>query len=206
MMEAVCMRLLRGSVLLAACVCLSAQQVIEFESNGLQYKTMTKNGVTVMCSPLPAHVREYAIMQVAVANGAPVSWTIKPEDFDFKRADGTVVRAAPAGQVVTELVNKASRSDVIRLVHTYEVGLYGNTHMQSTNGYEARRESAIATMTATKLNAAAAASAIALVRTKLEPGQSTDGAIFFAIREKVLGPGRLIVHAAGEVFNFEVGD
>jgi hypothetical protein len=54
------------------------------------------------------------------------------------------------------------------------------------------------------LKAAAAASAIALGTTKLAPGQSTDGAIFYANQGKPLGAGRLIVTAAGETFEFPV--
>ena len=51
--------------------------------------------------------------------------------------------------------------------------------------------------------AAAAASAIALVETRLAPGQSTDGAIFFPNDGKPLGPGRLQVRVAGEMFEFD---
>ena len=47
---------------------------------------------------------------------------------------------------------------------------------------------------------AAAASAIALVTTKLMPGQSTDGAVFYPSQGKPLGAGKLIVNAAGETF------
>jgi hypothetical protein len=54
-------------------------QVIDFESNGLHYKTMTKGGVTVMFAYLPPHVKDYSIVQVSISNGSPVSWTIKRE-------------------------------------------------------------------------------------------------------------------------------
>jgi hypothetical protein len=54
------------------------------------------------------------------------------------------------------------------------------------------------------LKAAAAASAIALVTSKLAPGQSTDGAVFYPNQGKPLGSGRLIVNAAGETFVFPV--
>ena len=81
-------------------------------------------------------------------------------------------------------------------------GLYGNAQMRSTNGYEARRQNALAEVGSTKLKAAAAASAIALAPTKLAPGQSTDGAVFYANQGKPLGVGQLIVTAAGETFVF----
>lgn len=184
------------------CLCLNAQ-VIEFESNGLRYKTLTRNGLTIMCANLPVRVHDYALMQIAVSNGSPVSWTIRPEDFTFRRSDGVVSQAAPALSVVTSFVNKASRHDVMKLVSTYEAGLYGNARMQSTNGYEVRRQNALAEVSSARLKAAAAASAIALVSVKLNPGQSTDGAIFFQTAGKSLGPGHLLVHAAGEIFDFE---
>ncbi|MBV9770629.1 MAG: hypothetical protein JOZ32_13725, partial [Bryobacterales bacterium] len=48
----------------------------------------------------------------------------------------------------------------------------------------------------------AAASALALVPTKLASGESTDGAIFFPSNGKLLGPGTLVVHTGGETFDF----
>jgi hypothetical protein len=177
-------------------------QVIEFESGGLKYQTLTKGGVTIMVANLGSHVRDYSILQIAVSNGSPIPWFVKPEDFAFERTDGTVLRASAARQVVSDLAAKASRGDVIRLVTTYESGLYGLQKFKSTNGYEARRQAAFAEVSSTRIKAAAAASAIAFVPTKLAPGQSTDGAVFWATRGKPLGAGHLRVNAAGEVFEF----
>ena len=41
---------------------------------------------------------------------------------------------------------------------------------------------------------------------KLKPGESTDGAVFFEnrVKEKTLGPGRLVARSCGEIFSFEV--
>jgi hypothetical protein len=178
-------------------------QVIDFESNGLHYKTLTKNGVTIMFAHLPSHVREYAMLQAAVSNGSQISWTVRPEDFSYRRTEGGLTIAAPALTVVNSFIDRASRHDVIKLVSTYEAGIYGNSRLQSTNGYEVRRRNALAEVVSGRLKAAAAASAIAFVATKLSPGQSTDGAVFFPTSGKALGPGRLIVHAAGEYFEFE---
>ena len=189
------------AALLAACATLSAQ-IIPFESNGLLYKTLTKGGVTVMFAYLPAHLKEYSIMQVSLANGSPISWMVKPEDFSYRQQDGTVWQAASALAVVNNLLAKAGRHDVIKLVTTYERGVYGNEHMQTTNGYEARRESALAEGVSTRLKAGAAASALALVATKLASGESTDGAVFFPSNGKILGPGTLVVHTGGETFEF----
>jgi hypothetical protein len=177
-------------------------QVIEFQSGGLEYKALTRGGVTIMFAPLPTHIRNYAILQVSVSNGSPVSWVVRPEDFRFEREEGGSVRALPALTVVDTLLKKASRGDVGKLITTYEAGLYGNAHMHSTNGYEARRQDAMSEIGSNKLKAAAAASAIALVTTKLQPGESTDGAVFYPNAGKPLGAGRLIVNAAGETFVF----
>ena len=178
-------------------------QVIEFENNGLRYKTLTRNGLTVMFALLGSHVKEYSILQVAISNGSPISWTVRPEDFRYEKQDGTVAVASPALAVVNSLIAKASRHDVIKLVSTYEAGLYGNTRLPTnSNGYEVRRQNALAEVGSARLKAAAAASAIALISTRLKPGESTDGAVFFASNGKPLGPGRLLVHAAGENFVF----
>jgi len=177
-------------------------QIIDFESNGLRYKTLTKSGVTVMFAYLPSRVKEYSIMQVSVSNGSAVSWMVKPEDFSYQGQDGSSAHATPALNVVNSLIQHASRHDVIKLVTTYENSLYGNIKMHSTNGYESRRESALADGMSTRIKAAAAASAIALVPTKLLSGQSTDGAVFFSLNGKPFGPGRLVVHTGGETFEF----
>jgi hypothetical protein len=177
-------------------------QIIDFESNGLRYKTLTKSGVTVMFAYLPSRVKEYSIMQVSVSNGSAVSWMVKPEDFSYHGQDGSSAQATPALNVVNSLIQHASRHDVIKLVTTYENSLYGNIKMHSTNGYESRRESALADGMSTRIKAAAAASAIALVPTKLQSGQSTDGAVFFSLNGKPFGPGRLVVHTGGETFEF----
>lgn len=176
-------------------------QVIEFESNGLKYQTLTKSGVTVMFAQLPAHLHEYAIVQVAISNGSQGPYAIRPEDFSYVRPDGAVVKASPARAVVSMLFQKGSGNDVIKLVTTYENSISGNQHLRSTNGYEQRRQAALA-MSGTRVKAAAAASALALVQTKLEPGDSTDGAVFFPNDGKPLGPGRLLVRTNTDTFEF----
>jgi hypothetical protein len=198
--------LLLTAILLSAALPpgLKAQgQVLEFESGGLKYKSLTHNGVTIMFAPLPSRVLGYAILQVAVSNGSPVSWSIRPEDFRFERDNGDTIEALPAGTVIGNLLKRAGRSDVTKIIVAYESALTGNAVVHSTNGYEARRQDALAIGTG-KLKAAAAASAIALVTTKLESGQSTDGAVFYASSGKPLGTGRLMVEMAGEKFEFPV--
>jgi hypothetical protein len=185
-------------------VCGLGAKVIQFDSGGLKYQTQSKRGVTLLFAHLPAQLRDYSIIQVGVMNGSQGAQTVRPEDFSFRRADGTVLYALPARVVVDHLLARASRNDVIKLISTYEMGLNGVSRFRSTNGYEQRRLSALAEMGGNKLKAAAAASAIAFVFTKLLPGESTDGAVFFATTDgKPLGPGRLTAHAAGQVFEFD---
>ena len=94
-------------------------QVIEFESGGLKYQTLSRNGVTIMFASLPAQVREYAILQATVTNGSSAVCTVRPEDFTMRLSDGRDVRAGSASAVVTNFLEKAGRNDVIRLVTTY---------------------------------------------------------------------------------------
>jgi hypothetical protein len=176
-------------------------QVIEFESNGLNYQTLTKSGVTIMFATLPQRLHDYAILQVAVSNGSKSPYIIRPEDFTYVRLDGSVLRADAARVAVLLLEQRGSASDVIKLITSYENSIYGNQHFKSTNGYEQRRRSTLA-MGSVKLKAAAAASALALVQTKLMPGESTDGAVFFPTEGKLLGFGHLVVRTSTDIFNF----
>jgi len=191
--------LLVAVLMAAAC---APAQIIEFESGGLRYLTQSKGGLTVMFAHLPSIVRNYAIIQAAIANGSGATRVVRPEDFTYRRADGVLLRGLPAKTVVDELLEKASRNDVIRLVTTYEAGLFGLPRFVSTNGYQQRRQAALAEVSSTRIKAAAAASAIALVETKLRPGDSTDGAVFFHTEGKPLGPGTLIVRCGPDVFEF----
>lgn len=191
------------SLVALLCCGIASAQVIEFEQNGLRYQALTRSGLTVMFAELPQAVREYAIVQFAVINGSRLPWSVRVEDLEFERPDGSLVRPMPPRSVVTELVEKAGRNDVIKLVSTYEATLYGMTRYKATNGYEQRRRSALAEVQSAKLKAAAAASAIAFVSSKLAPGESTDGAVFWANGGRPLGPGRLRFRAAGELFEFE---
>ncbi len=178
-------------------------QVIEFESGGMKYQSLSRNGITVMFAHLPTHVREFSVIQVAVSNGSPIPQAVKPEDFIYEREGGERVAATPARDVVTELIQKARRGDVIKLVTAYELGLYGGARINSTNGYEQRRQSALAEVQSAKIKAAATASAIAMVPTRLTVGESTDGAVFFDTAGKPIGPGRLTFRAGGEYFQFK---
>jgi len=178
----------------------AAAQVIEFDSNGLHYQTLTRSGVTIMFAHLPNRLHEYSIIQVSVSNGSSGPYVIRPEDFSIEGSDRVTVRGAPAHDIVEMLMQKGRGTDVVKLVTTYEAGIYGNPNFKSTNGYEARRRAALA-IGSTHLRAAAAASALALVETRLEPGESTDGAVFFAEAKQLLG-GKLVVHTNTDVFQF----
>ena len=193
-----------GRLLLAGLLaCLASAQVIEFESGGLRYQTLTKNGVTIMFAPLSGQIREFGMVQVAIANGSSQPCTVRPEDFFFQFDGEQVTQAAAALDVINRFVHDASGDDVVKLVTMYEMGLYGLGRVRSTNGYERRRQAALAVVSSRRLKAAAAASAIALVETELSPGQSTDGAVFFPVTGRQSGPMTLKVSAAGSVFEFE---
>jgi hypothetical protein len=197
------MRRLAGAfAVLVLCVAPLRSQVIEFESNGLKYQTLSKSGVTLMFATLPSRLHDYAIIQVAVANGSGSSYIIRPEDFTFMRADGAAVRAAAANSVVQMLTEKGGRSDILKLVSAYEESLYGMPNIRSNNGYEQRRQAAMMAGSS-KFRAAAAASAVALVQTKLAAGDSSDGAVFFLTGGKPLGAGHLVVRTTTDTFEFK---
>lgn len=159
-----------------------------------------------MYAPLPPHVKDFNIIQVTITNGTPLTWTVKPNDFSFVRPDGATFQAVSADEVVESLLEKAGRNDVVKLQMLYEASIYALSNFRSSNGYEQRREAAMAQFVNPRFKAAAAASAITLVSTKLRSGDSTDGAVFFENRtkEKSLGPGRLLAHTCGESFSFSV--
>ena len=194
-------RLLGASAALYVLLPCAMAQVIEFEQNGLKYQTLTKSGVTVMFAAMPSHLHEYATVQVAVSNGAAGPYVIKPEDFTYVRQDGVSIRADAARNVILMLEQKGNGDDAIKLVTAYENAIAGNSHLKSTNGYQQRRQAALA-MGSVKLKAAAAASALAMVQTRLGPGESTDGAVFFPTDGKPLGPGRLTVRTNTDTFEF----
>jgi hypothetical protein len=179
---------------------------LQFESHGMEYEALTKNGITVMFAPLPPHIKDFNVIQVTVTNGSPVPWTVRPGDFSYIRQDGTVLSSVSADDVVESLLERASRTDVVKLQLLYESSIYALSNYRPTNGYEQRREAAMAQFVNPRFKAAAAASAITFVAMKLKPGDSTDGAIFFEnhTKEKALGSGRLIAHTCGENFFFEV--
>lgn len=182
-----------------------AQMPIQFESHGLMYETLTREGVTVMFAALPPHIKDFNVVQVTVTNGSALSWTVKPSDFSFIRQDGTTLQSVTADEVVESLLEKATRNDVIKLQLLYEDSIYALANFRSTNGYEQRREAAMAQFVNRSFKAAAAASAITLVGTKLKPGDSTDGAVFFVNRTKAktLGAGRFVARTCGQVFVFQ---
>lgn len=192
----------RALVLLLAAGAATRAQVIDFESNGLRYQALTRNGLTIMLAPMTQAVREYGVLQIAVSNGSDKPQALKPEDFLFLREDGGEVVASSAKSVVNSLIDHASRGDVVKLVTAYENGIYGNAQYKGTNGYEQRRQSAMTEFTSTKLRAAAAASAIAFVKTRLAPGESTDGAIFYPTDGKPLSAGTVRVRAVAGLFEF----
>jgi hypothetical protein len=191
-----------GSVALCASA-LAYGQVIEYEANGLKYQTLSRKGLTVIVTRMPNHVAGFGLFQVSISNGSDRYWSVQPEDFSYIKQDVSA-SAISAEQVVNVLLDKGSHSDVVKLTTSYENSLYGIPHMRTTNGYEQRRQNAMSLGINAKLKAAATASAIALARTRLAPGEATDGAVFIPLQRelKTLAGGHLEFRDEGESFDF----
>jgi hypothetical protein len=189
--------------LLALFAASACAQVIEYEANGQKYQTLSRNGLTIIYTHMPNHVAGFGLIQVSVANGSGIYWTVRPEQFSYVR-EGVPLTALSANDVVNLLLTHGSHADVVKLVNSYESTLYGIPHMRTTNGYELRRQNAVGTGMPQKLEAAAIASAIAFAQTRIAPGQSTDGALFIPLtREaKTLSGGKLVVRVEGQTFEF----
>ena len=197
---------LRAALILAALasgdLCRISAQVIEFETGGLKYQSLTRGGVTIMCARLSTHLKEYSMIQVAVTNGSDSYATISPENFAYSRTDGHLIRAASANTVVEGVMEHGDHSDLVKLVTTYENAIYGIPNMKVMNGYEKRRQAALGEGSSARFKAAAAASAIALTPSRVPPGQSTDGAVFFPTGGKVFPPGHIVVKTATQTWDF----
>lgn len=178
-------------------------QVIEYEADGQKYQTLTRGGLTVIISHLPVQVAGYGLIQISIANGSDIHWTVKPEDFEYVRPT-EAINALNADAVVQVMLDHASTNDVVKLITSYEKSLYAIPNMRSNNGYEQRRQSALAFGGAVRLRAAAAASAITLAQVRLAPGESTDGAVFMRLPKdpKALSGGHLVLHSEGQTFEF----
>jgi hypothetical protein len=182
--------------------CIAEAQVIEFENNGLHYQSLTRSGVTVMCARLPSELKDWGLIQIAISNGSDAYVTFSPEDFEFDRTDGRATPAGSADAVVGDVLERGNHSDLVKLIKTYEDAIYNIPNMKLDNSYEKRREAALGFGTSARFEAAAAASAIALVQTRVPPGESLDGAVFFRFGSKAFPPGHLVVHNGGETFVF----
>lgn len=179
-------------------------QVIEFTSNGLNYMTLSRDGLTLMYAPLPMTIRDFAVIQVSYSNGSGENQFVRPVDFIYRSNSGRRIRAASEEVVVRELYQKAGHSEVVKLQAVYEKALYGSQPIRSSNGYESRRRAAIA-RGPEGLRAAAAASALSFVSMELESGESTDGAVFFSNGGEPLEPGTLEIRLTnGKRFEFPV--
>lgn len=178
-----------------------AAQIIQFRSNGLDYQVLTKSGLTLMCAPMPLRTSRYALMHVAVSNGSTETRRIDASDFSFEFSDGSVVQAVSERDVIEDFFHGAKRSELVKLQAAYEKALYNNQYIRPNNGYEKRRQSALA-IGRQGLKASAAAAAITFVSGQLGPGDSTDGALFFPTAGRQLGSGRVIATLDEQSFEF----
>ena len=188
-------------VALAATSFPAAAQVIQFESNGMDYQVLTRDGLTLMCAAMPFKTSRYAVMHVAVSNGSPETWQVDSADFAFEYRDGTVIRAVSEERVIDEFFRTAGRSELLKLQTAYEQALYNNQYIRPNNGYEKRRLSALA-FGPKGLKASAAAAAITFASGKVSPGDSTDGALFFPTAGRQLGQGRIVATVGPVSFEF----
>ncbi len=178
-------------------------QVIEYESNGEKFQTLTRRGLTVIVTHMPVQIEGYGLIQVSIANGSEIHWTVKPEDFQYVRGS-EVINGLPADTVVDVMLEHASGSDVAKLITSYEKSLYAIPNMRSNNGYEQRRQGAMGFGASVRMRAAAAASAITLAQVRLAQGESTDGAVFMHLPKdpRALTGGHIVFHSEGETFEF----
>src|SRR6201986_5662804 len=65
-------------------------QVIEYESNGQKYQTLTRKGLTVIVTHLPNQVAGFGLLQVSISNGSQIYWTARPNDFAYVKAELTL--------------------------------------------------------------------------------------------------------------------
>jgi hypothetical protein len=156
-----------------------------------------------MFAHMPQHLKGYSLLHVAIANGSKIPCAINPEDFSYVR-DEKPLPAASATAMVKRFMDRGEHDDVVKLTLAYESVLYGFNRMKVTNGYELRRQNFLSYGMSARVKAAAEASAIVLIPTKLKPGESTDGAVFFRNDAKSLAGGQLTFRASGEVFKFNV--
>jgi hypothetical protein len=154
-----------------------------------------------MFAHMPQHLKGYSMLQAAIANGSKLTCSVRPEDFAYIRS-GQVLAASSATAIVKNLMDRGAHEDVVKLTLAYESVLYGFNRMKFTNGYEQRRQNFLSYGVNTRIKAAAEASAIVLISTKLKPGESTDGALFFRNDAKTLTGGHMTFRVSGEVFVF----
>ncbi len=176
-------------------------QVIRFESNGMHYRVMTREGLTLMCAPMPFRTSRYAVMHAALSNGSSETWQVDTTNFAFEFDAGTLVNAVPERSVVEGFFRTAGRSELLKLQTAYEKVLYNNQYVRPNNSYEKRRLSALA-FGPKGLKASAAAAAITFASGKLGPGDSTDGALFFPTDGRPLEKGRIVATIESSRFEF----
>lgn len=186
---------------LAVVATAARSQIIEFESNGMDYQVQTRSGLTVMCAPMPLRTGRYAVMHVAISNGSGRAWEVAAEDFAFEYADGSLLRAVPEREVIVDFFRKAGRSELMKLQAAYEKALYNNQFIRPSNSYEKRRLSALA-IGPKGIKASAAAAAIAFVSGKIASGDSADGAVFLPAAGRALDRGRVVATLEAERFEF----
>ena len=149
---------LAGRVRHRAYIFTANAQVIEFESGGLKYQALTKDGLTIMVAPFPPtsaiHRCPGSRFKTAESRRSPSG----PKISFIDPESGDEIAAMPARTVVNSLIDRASKGDVIKLI----------------NGIRERNLRELAIQVDQRLRAAAAERTSGI---HLDPAQSRGGGV-----------------------------
>lgn len=137
----------------------------------------SRDGVTVMIAPLERTILEYSTAQVWISNNSPRALPIAPQGFTATVEGGASFTAAQDTVVLNDIRRHASGRDIEELVQAYESMLLGLPDEKAMGYYEQRKRAAMSS--GGKMRAAIMANVIILPETRLRPGETIDGTLFF---------------------------
>lgn len=200
-------RLLLIAALLAATAASTLQQrptappAIEVPYKGRTFSMASRDGVTVMIAPLERTILDYSTAQVWISNNTARSLPIAPQGFTATVESGATSAAAQDTMVLNDIRRHSSGRDIEELVRAYESMLLGLPDEKAMGYYEQRKRAALSS--GGKQRAAIMANVIILPETRLRPGETIDGTLFFhqpgKVHPKVI---RFTADLAGRHFEF----
>ena len=137
----------------------------------------SREGVTVMIAPLERTILEYSTAQVWISNNSGRPLPIAPQWFAASLEGGASSAAVQDTVVLSDIRKHASGRDIEELVRAYESLLLGLPDEKAVGYYEQRKRAAMAS--GGKMRAAIMANVIILPETRLRPGETIDGTLFF---------------------------